>query len=79
MPGYVRMFSLFNRSAMASILVPMGRISSTINDNMQLTAGYTSTINDSGSDDLKMDGFRVTLIFGWHRLIEGMHRMKGND
>jgi hypothetical protein len=27
MPGYARIFSLFNRSAMASVIVPMGRIS----------------------------------------------------
>ena len=30
MPGYARVFPLFNRSAMASIIVPMGRISSEI-------------------------------------------------
>jgi len=50
-----------------------------INDNMQLTVAYTSTLNDSEPEDLKMDSFRITFICGWHKLIEGMHRLKGND
>jgi len=36
---------------------------------------YNTTVNDKAADDLKMDGFRVTLIWGWHKLIEGMHRL----
>jgi hypothetical protein len=47
-----------------------------VNDNMQLTVSYSSTVNDNKPEDLKMDGFRVTLIYGWHELIEGMRRMK---
>lgn len=47
-----------------------------INENMQLNISYTSTINDSEPEDLKMDGFRVTLLYGWHPLIEGMRRLK---
>ncbi len=47
-----------------------------INDNLNLTLGYKSTINDSSSDDLRMDSFMVTLVFGWHPLIEGMRRLK---
>jgi hypothetical protein len=50
-----------------------------INDNIQLTIAYTSNINDSEPEDLKMDSFRITFICGWHKLIEGMHRLKGND
>ena len=50
-----------------------------INDNMQLTIAYISTINDSEPEDLKMDAFRITFICGWHKLIEGMNRLKGND
>lgn len=46
-----------------------------INNNMQLTVAYTSSINDSEADDLKMDAFRITIIYGWHKLIEGMHRL----
>lgn len=48
-----------------------------VNDNMQLTVAYVSSINDKAAEDLKMDTFRVTLIYGWHNLIEGMHRLKG--
>jgi hypothetical protein len=50
-----------------------------VNDNMQLTVGYVSSINDKAAEDLKMDTFRVTLIYGWHKLIEGMHRLKGAE
>lgn len=50
-----------------------------VNDNMQLTIAYVSSINDKAAEDLKMDTFRVTLIYGWHNLIEGMHRLKGNE
>jgi hypothetical protein len=48
-----------------------------INDNLNLTFGYKSTVNDSAADDLKMDVFMVSLVFGWHPLVEGMHRLQG--
>jgi len=48
-----------------------------VNDNMQLNISYSSTVNDSKPEDLKMDGFRVTLLYGWHPLVEGMRRLKG--
>jgi hypothetical protein len=47
-----------------------------VNDNLNLTVGYKSTINDSSSDDLRMDSFMVSLVFGWHPLIEGSRRLK---
>ena len=50
-----------------------------LNDNMQLTVSYSSTVNDKKPEDLKIDGFRVTLIYGWHELMEGMRRLKGNE
>ncbi len=50
-----------------------------VNDNMQLNISYSSTVNDNNSDDLKMDSFRITLIYGWHELIEGMKRLEGNE
>lgn len=53
-----------------------GTIGYEINQNMQLNISYTSTINDSDAEDLKMDGFRITLLYGWHPLIEGMNRLK---
>jgi hypothetical protein len=48
-----------------------------INDNLNLTFGYKSTVNDSAPDDLKMDVFMVSLVFGWHPLVEGMKRLSG--
>lgn len=50
-----------------------------INDNMQLALSYSTTVNDNDAEDLKMDGFRITLLYGWHKLIEGMHRLQGNE
>ena len=47
-----------------------------INENMHLNFSYMSTVNDEDAEDLKMDGFRVTLLFGWHPLVEGMRRLK---
>jgi len=48
-----------------------------INDNLNLTVGYKSTVNDSAADDLKMDVFMVSLVYGWHPLVEGMKRLQG--
>ena len=48
----------------------------TINDNLNLTVGYKSTINDDDPGDLSMDGFMATLVYGWHPLIEGSRRLK---
>lgn len=47
-----------------------------INNNLNLTFGYKSTINDDAPDDLRMDMFMVSLVFGWHPLIEGSKRLK---
>jgi len=56
-----------------------GTLGYVVNDNMQLNISYSSTVNDNNPEDLKMDGFRVTLLYGWHPLIEGMRRLKGNE
>ena len=48
-----------------------------INDNLGLTVGYKSTINDGAPGDLQMDGFMVSLVAGWHPLVEGARRLKG--
>jgi Putative MetA-pathway of phenol degradation len=48
-----------------------------INDNLNLTIGYKSTLNDTAPDALRMDTFMVTLVYGWHPMIEGMRRLKG--
>jgi hypothetical protein len=48
-----------------------------VNSNLNLTLGYKSTIGDSAPSDLRMDGFMLTLVYGWHPLIEGAKRLKG--
>ncbi len=47
-----------------------------VNENLNLTFGYKSTVNDSGPGDLRMDGFMISLVYGWHPLIEGSRRLK---
>ena len=56
-----------------------GTLGYQINDNMQLNISYLSTVNDKEPEDLKMDGFRITLLYGWHPLIEGMHRLSSGE
>ena len=51
----------------------------TINDNLNLTVGYKSTLNDTAPDALRMDAFMLTLVYGWHPLIEGSRRLKGEQ
>ena len=47
-----------------------------LNDSMQLTIGYKSTLNnDAGSSDLQMSVFMISLTTGWHRLLEGASRL----
>ncbi len=48
----------------------------TINENLGLTFGYKSTVSDYAPEDLRMDGFMVSLVAGWHPLIEGLRRLK---
>jgi len=50
-----------------------------INDNLSLTAGYIATVNDSAPTDLQMDGFRISLTYGWHKLVQGMNRLKSEE
>jgi len=47
-----------------------------VNSNLGLTFGYKSTVNDNAPGNLKMDAFMVSLVYGWHPLIEGMRRLK---
>lgn len=48
-----------------------------MNENLNLTFGYMSTLNDNAPGDLRMNKFMVTLVYGWHPLVEGMQRLKG--
>lgn len=50
-----------------------------INDNLSLTAGYMATVNDSAPTDLKMDGFRISFTYGWHKIVEGQKRLKSGE
>jgi hypothetical protein len=47
-----------------------------INDNMGLTVGYKSTVGDDDPNDLSMDTFMVSFVYGWHKLIEGTKRLQ---
>jgi hypothetical protein len=49
-----------------------------INDNIGLTFSYKSTVNDKAPGDLRMDGFMVSLVYGWHSLVEGAKRLTGD-
>jgi len=50
-----------------------------INDNLQLTVGYKTTVNDNDPGDLRMSSFMFTLVYGWHPMIEGMKRLKEGE
>jgi len=50
-----------------------------MNENLNLTFGYMSTVNDSAPGDLRMNKFMVTLVYGWHPMVEGMRRLKGEN
>ena len=51
----------------------------TINDNLNLTVGYKSTLNDTAPNALRMDAFMITLVYAWHPLLEGSRRLKGEQ
>jgi hypothetical protein len=46
-----------------------------VNDNLNLTFSYKSTIDDDDPEDLRMDMFMVSLVYGWHPLLEGARRL----
>jgi hypothetical protein len=48
-----------------------------VNDSLGLTFSYKSTASDDEPDDLQMDVFMISLVSGWHPLIEGSRRLKG--
>jgi len=50
-----------------------------VNSNLALTFSYKSTVNDSAPGDLRMDGFMLTLVYGWHPIIEGSRRLKSGE
>ena len=50
-----------------------------VNENLSLTFGYKSTIMDNDPEDLRMSGFMVSLVYGWHPIVEGMRRLQGEE
>ena len=47
-----------------------------INGNLGLTFSYKSTASDNAPDDLQMDVFMISLVSGWHPIIEGSKRLQ---
>ena len=50
-----------------------------LSESLQLTVGYAASVNDSAPDDLQMDGFKISLVYGWHKIIEGMGRLEDGE
>jgi hypothetical protein len=46
-----------------------------LNENLQFTASYMASINDSDPGDLQMDVFKLSFVFGWHPLVVGLKRL----
>jgi Putative MetA-pathway of phenol degradation len=46
-----------------------------VNDNLNLTFSYKATVGDDDPEDLRMDMFMVSLVYGWHPLLEGARRL----
>jgi len=38
-----------------------------------------ATVNDSDPGDLQMDGFRISLTYGWHKIVEEQKRLRGGE
>lgn len=49
-----------------------------INDNIGLTFSYKSTASDQAPDDLQMDVIMISLVAGWHPIIEGFKRLQSD-
>jgi hypothetical protein len=50
-----------------------------INENLNMTFGYKSTFTSPSSTDLRMDVFMISLVYGWHPIIEGARRLDGGE
>jgi hypothetical protein len=50
-----------------------------VNDNLQATFGYLSTVSDNDPDDLRHNGFRISVVYRRHPLVEGMKRLRGGE
>jgi hypothetical protein len=46
-------------------------------DNRRNGPGNVATVNDSAPPtDLQMDSFRLSLTYGWHKIVEGQKRLQ---
>ncbi len=50
-----------------------------LNDNLQATFGYMSTVSDDDPGELRLGGFRLSAVYGWHPLVEGMKRLESGE
>ncbi|HEX6811704.1 MAG TPA: transporter [Planctomycetota bacterium] len=48
-----------------------------VTDNLSVNLSYFTTIDDNDDGDLRGDEFRLMFTYGWHQLLEGMHRLSG--
>jgi hypothetical protein len=46
-----------------------------LNDNFSLTCTYKATVNDAAPTAMRSDIFMITLIAGWHPIMEGARRL----
>jgi len=47
-----------------------------VTDNLAINTSYFSTVADSEPTDLRGDEFRIMFTYGWHKLLEGVNRLK---
>jgi hypothetical protein len=50
-----------------------------ITENLMLTAGYMMLVSSGSPNSLQMDRFTVSLLYGWHSLVEGARRLEENS
>jgi hypothetical protein len=47
-----------------------------VTDSLAINTSYFSTVADSEPSDLRGDEFRIMFTYGWHKLLEGVKRLK---
>jgi hypothetical protein len=47
-----------------------------ITENLGLTASYMKLVSSGSPNSLQMDRFMVSLLYGWHSLVEGARRLE---
>jgi len=49
----------------------------TLSDHIQFTLGYMATLGDSAPSEVQVDGLKISIVAGWHKLIEAINRLEG--